>query len=108
MKSKPFIKVVSSPEPSVTITQDGVSVDVTQAVISLDIHVDGQSDWSRIVLDARAEVDFPMDVQVVAPPGSILDGLKSEDLNAVIAMAGMSETPGEAVLAHLRSRLQGM
>ena len=104
MINKPTVRVHSKPEPKVEIEHDGKTIDITRQVADITTHTDGQNDYATITLKADADIDFPMEVRVVPAKSTALDNLTADELNGVIAMAGMSTSAGQAILEHLRQR----
>jgi hypothetical protein len=98
------LRVESDPRPRVLIGFDGQEVDVTQALIRLELVLDDVG--CRVLIDARCDLgsfDFP--VTTVMRPSAGLDGLTAGELDEVVAEAGYSQSPGEAILEYLGSRL---
>lgn len=97
------LRVESEPRPRVLVGFDGQEVDVTQALIRLELVLDDLG--CRVLIDARCDLDsYDFPVTTVMRPSAGLDGLTAHELDQVLAEAGYSQSPGEAILEYLGSR----
>lgn len=98
------LRVESEPRPRVLVGFDGQEVDVTQALIRLELVLDDVG--CRVLIDARCDLEsFGFPVTTIMRPSAGLDGLTAHELDQVVAEKGYSESIGEAIIDYLGSRV---
>lgn len=100
------LTVTDRPTPSVTVTSPtGATFDLTPHIRWLGVELDPErGTFATVTLSAVVDFDFP--VQTVSATGDPLEGLTATEIDRVIASGGMASTPGELVVAHLRTRVR--
>ena len=104
------VRIIYQPERRVLVGHPGAEVpelvDITESVVSVrGWEISAETGQARVVLDLVADPQIEFDFDVVGAVGDPFAGITGAEIDSILANLGMSEKPGEAVLAHLRARL---